>query len=69
EKVYFILACIFALVGLHTLVTFLSDVQTFFIYGLLSIWLLLPGAVLFLTAFQSKIKISTNNPPIPQFKK
>jgi len=64
EKGYFILACIFSLLGLHALVTFLSDVQAFFIYGLLSIWLLLPGAVLFLAAFQSKIKISTNNPTI-----
>jgi hypothetical protein len=64
KKVYFILACIFALLGLHALVIFLSDVQTFFIYGLLSIWLLLPGAVLFLAAFQSKIKISTNDPTI-----
>ncbi len=62
EKIYFMLASIFTLLGLHALVTFLSDAQTFFIYGILSIWLLLPGGVLFLAAFQSKIKISTKDP-------
>ena len=64
EKIYFILACIFTLLGLHALVTFLSDAQTFLIYGIFSIWLLLPGGVLFLAAFQSKIKISTRDPII-----
>lgn len=64
EKIYFILACIFALLGTQALVTFLSDVETLFIYGIFSIWLLLPGVVLFLAAFQSKIKISTNDPAI-----
>jgi hypothetical protein len=61
EKIYFILACIFTLLGIHALVTSLSDGQASSIYEFLSIWLLLPGVVLYLAAFQSKIKISTNN--------
>jgi hypothetical protein len=64
EKIYFILACILTLLGLLALITFLSDAHTFFIYGILSIWLLLPGGILFLAAFQSKIKISTKDPTI-----
>ncbi|MHA2030486.1 MAG: hypothetical protein ACW99Q_13935 [Candidatus Kariarchaeaceae archaeon] len=61
EKIYFILACILTLLGLHALITFVSDAQSFFIYGILSIWLLLPGGILYLAAFQSKIKISTKD--------
>lgn len=61
EKAYFILACVFFLLGFLALWTFFSDSQSYFLYGFISIWLLLPGGVLLLAAFQSKIKIGTND--------
>ncbi|MHA2052003.1 MAG: hypothetical protein ACXAB2_00445 [Candidatus Hodarchaeales archaeon] len=62
EKIYFVLAGIFTLLGLGALVTFTSDPQTNFIYGVLSIWLFVPGGVLFLAAFQSKIMTQSKDP-------
>jgi hypothetical protein len=56
EIIFLLLALIFWLLGLHALMTFLNDLQHNTIYGSLSIWLLIPGAVLLLAAFQSKIK-------------
>jgi hypothetical protein len=61
EKIYLALACIFTLSGFLSLLTILIDPQNSFIYGTLSMWLLIPGGVLFLAAFQSKIKISEND--------
>ncbi len=62
EITYFMLACIFFLFGLLALLSFLSDSQTYFLYGYISMGLLIPGGVLLLAAFQSKIKIGTNDP-------
>jgi hypothetical protein len=60
EKVYALFAALLTFFGVTSLIAFLFDSQNSFIYGILSIWLLIPGAVLFLAAFQSKIKLSTN---------
>ncbi|MFX0208127.1 MAG: hypothetical protein ACFFDT_19230 [Candidatus Hodarchaeota archaeon] len=56
EIIFLLLALIFWLLGLQSLITFLNDLQQNTMYGLFSIWLLVPGAVLLLAAFQSKIK-------------
>jgi hypothetical protein len=62
EKIYALFAGLFSLFGVTSLVMFLLDPQNYLIYGILSIWLLISGTVLFLAAFQSKIKISTKDP-------
>ena len=61
EKIFALFAGLFSFFGVTTLVIFLFDSQNSLIYGILSIWLLIPGAVLFLAAFQSKIEISNKD--------
>jgi hypothetical protein len=62
EKIIFLLlALIFWFFGLHALITFLSDLKLNVVYGFFSIGLLLPGSVLLLAAFQSKIKFLSND--------
>ncbi len=62
EKIYALFAGIFSLFGVTSLVMFLFGSQNSLVYGIISIWLLIPGGVLFLAAFQSKINISSKDP-------
>ena len=62
EKVYTLFAGLFSFLGTISFASFLTDYQNSLIYGILSIWLFIPGTVLFLAAFQSKIKISAKDP-------
>ena len=57
KAVFFILALIFCIFGIHALITFLNNPEVNFIYAFFSIGLLIPGSVLLLAAFHSKIKL------------
>jgi hypothetical protein len=61
KTIFLLLTLIFWFFGLHALITFLSDLKLNFIYGFFSIGLLIPGSVLLLAAFQSKIKFPSND--------
>lgn len=61
ETIFLILALIFWIFGLHAMITFLNDPKLDFIYGFFSIGLLIPGSVLLLAAFHSKITFLSND--------
>ena len=61
EIIFLILALIFWIFGLYAMITFLSDPKLNFIHGFFSIGLLIPGSVLLLAAFHSKMKFLSND--------
>jgi len=60
KTISFILALVFCFSGLHSLIIFLTDPNLHFIYGFISMGLLIPGSVLLLATFHSKIRFSAN---------
>jgi len=61
EIAFLMFALIFLASGLHSLIIFLIDPELEFIYGFVSMGLLIPGFVLLLAAFESKIRFSSND--------
>jgi hypothetical protein len=61
QTVLLILSLLFCGLGLHSLILFLTDPDLNFIYGFISIGLLIPGSVLLLATFESKIRFSLKN--------
>ena len=61
QTVFFILALLFCGLGLYSLIIFLTDPDLNFTYGFISMGLLIPGSVLILAAFESKIRFSSND--------
>lgn len=61
QTIFLILALVFCGSGLHSLIIFLTDPNLNYIYGVTSIWLLIPGSVLLLAAFESKIRFSSTD--------
>ncbi|MFX1283411.1 MAG: hypothetical protein ACFFB5_07140 [Promethearchaeota archaeon] len=59
--IFLILALLFCGLGLHSLILFLIDPELNFIYGFISMGLLIPGSILFLAAFESKIGFLSND--------
>ncbi|MFW9777698.1 MAG: hypothetical protein ACFFE8_02510 [Candidatus Heimdallarchaeota archaeon] len=62
EYIFLALAIMFWAFGVHALLIFLTDISVNTIYGVTSMLLLIPGAVLLLAAFQSRILVSPKDP-------